>query len=631
MKVISKEDFTNFVNGMIQDGSRKVVGVKEKGNAFAFDDLGSAGELRLDYDVTLLSPKKYFFPQRETLLRFDRTNDSAQSVVDVEPMVIIGVHPYDIVALQQMDAVFAETNADPYYMKKREAAVIIGMNAVNTSEWNFAASMGADTVSDGFDLMLTDLGGSYAVEVGSSKGENLLLTHGASRRDANGEEQAACAGYSAPAGKALDFDASAIPELLRAHYGNEAFWEEHSEKCLKCGSCVMVCPTCYCFDVKDEADLDMKGGERYRTWDGCLIEDFASVASGENFRGTKASRYRHRYNKKGQYLNERFGFTACVGCGRCSSQCLPDIADPVKVFNDLYNASDPKPQPIESTPVEITPGTELSFVPRNATVVSKAPMGTTEMLLELKLDDGSELGHQPGQFVEVSVFGIGEAPISVSSSPTSRGTFELCVRKIGNVTTKLHALEVGDKIGIRGPFGVGFDTDFFKGKNLLFIAGGLGLAPLRSFFNYVLDNRADYADVKILYGCKVPSEMLFSDEVTGWDERSDIDHRMTVDSCTEEDSWEGNVGVITTLIPGVDIDLENTYCIVVGPPIMYRFVIKSLKEKGVADDKIIVSLERRMKCGVGKCGHCQMNGIYVCQEGPVFNYADIKDVPEALE
>ena len=143
-------------------------------------------------------------------------------------------------------------------------------------------------------------------------------------------------------------------------------------------------------------------------------------------------------------------------------------------------------------------------------------MTANETLFEIKLDDDSELGHKPGQFVEVSVFGIGEAPISLSSSPTKKETFELCVRKLGNVTTKLHKLNVGDKIGIRGPFGNGFDVESLKGKDLLFIAGGLGIAPLRSLFNYVLDNRKDYGRVILLYGCKEPKELLFGDELLPW-------------------------------------------------------------------------------------------------------------------
>ncbi len=135
----------------------------------------------------------------------------------------------------------------------------------------------------------------------------------------------------------FDFSPELIPELLKDSYGKSGFWEKHSEKCLACGSCVLVCPTCYCFDVKDNPDLTLEAGERIRTWDGCLLEDFAKIASGENFRATRPTRYRHRYFKKGKYLYDRFGFVSCVGCGRCSSNCLPNIANPVDLFNDMYH------------------------------------------------------------------------------------------------------------------------------------------------------------------------------------------------------------------------------------------------------------------------------------------------------
>ena len=270
------------------------------------------------------------------------------------------------------------------------------------------------------------------------------------------------------------------------------------------------------------------------------------------------------------------------------------------------------------------------YLPTSATITRIEDETSQSKLFEIKLDNGKELGHQPGQFVEVSIFGIGEAPISVSSSPTHKGSFELCVRAVGNVTRALHNMNVGDKIGIRGPFGKGFDIEFLKGKDLLFVGGGLGIVPLRSFINYVLDKREDFGKTIILYGCKEPCELLFSVEVAQWQKRRDVKYLATVDKCPDGECWEGNIGVITTLIPNVHFDIKKTYAIVVGPPVMYKFVISSLKEKGVADDHIIVSLERHMKCGVGKCGHCQINKAYVCQDGPVFNYADLDDLPEAI-
>ena len=639
MRIISKEDFTIFVNSLINDSSLNIIGVKAKGNKFAFGSLDSANELRLDYDVTLLPPKKYFFPQRETLFTYDLANGfSAQGQTsEAMPTVLIGVHPYDIVALLHMDEIFAETKSDPYYFEKRKASIIIGVNIQKMSKWCFAPFMGCATVDYGYDLMLTDLGNRYAINIGSQKGEELLEKYAqnvtnALARDIQlvGQKKREIMNMSQ---QTFDFPTELIPELLSKSYEKSAFWETHSEKCLACGSCVLVCPTCYCFDVKDDPDLSLARGERIRTWDGCLLEDFAKIASGENFRPTKPTRYRHRYFKKGKYLYDRFGFISCVGCGRCASNCLPDIANPVNLFNDMYHQIQNKEMlaTAATTPdVKIETEGNIDYVPKLATIVKKVPMTARETLFEIRLNDGAELGHNPGQFVEISVFGIGEAPISLSSSPTKKGTFELCVRKVGNVTTKLHTLNVGDEVGVRGPFGNGFEAESLKGKDILFVAGGLGFAPLRSLLNYVLDNRKDYGRVIVLYGCKEPRELLFSDEVLALIERDDVEFKPTVDWCPENEDWTGNIGVITTLIPQVDFDPEKTYAVVCGPPIVYKFVIADLKKRKVPDDHIILSLERRMKCGVGKCGHCQINEIYVCKDGPVFNYSKIKGVPEAL-
>jgi NAD(P)H-flavin reductase/formate hydrogenlyase subunit 6/NADH:ubiquinone oxidoreductase subunit I len=639
VKIISKEDFQNFVTALIDDDSWNVIGVKSRGNKFAFAPLESVEELRLDYDVTLLPPKKYFFPQRETLFTYDLSGGfSAKNPVDTKPMVIIGIHPYDIVALLHMDEIFRETKSDPYYFKKRAASVIIGVNIQKMSKWNFSSFMGCASIDYGYDLMLTDLGNRYAINVGSQKGEELLSKYAKNvtlslARDIQIAGQKKREIMNMPQQK-FDFPPELIPELLKDSYGKSGFWEKHSENCLACGSCVLVCPTCYCFDVKDNPDLSLEHGERIRTWDGCLLEDFAKIASGENFRATRPTRYRHRYFKKGKYLFDRFGFVSCVGCGRCSSNCLPDIANPVNLFNDMYHENQNTGAQMATFAVQpdvnIQTEGNIDYVPKLGTIIKKVPMTVSETLFEIRLDDGLELGHKPGQFVEVSVFGIGEAPISLSSSPTKKETFELCVRKLGNVTTKLHQLNVGDRVGIRGPFGNGFDADSLKGKDLLFIAGGLGIAPLRSLFNYVLDNRKEYGRIFLLYGCKEPKELLFGDELVSLSSRKDVEFKPTVNWCPENELWTGNIGVITTLIPQVSFDPEKTIAILCGPPVMYKFVIADLKEQSVPDDHIIMSLERRMKCGVGKCGHCQINHIYVCKDGPVFNYSKIKGVPEAL-
>ncbi len=272
----------------------------------------------------------------------------------------------------------------------------------------------------------------------------------------------------------------------------------------------------------------------------------------------------------------------------------------------------------------------LSYSPGAATIVRTEQMTANEKFFEIRFDDGQPLGNQPGQFVQLSIFGIGEAPISVCSSPTKkdRSTFEICVRKVGSFTNALHKLDKGDKLGARGPLGRGFPIDELKGNDILIVAGGLGIVPLRSLINFIIDRKRDFGNVMILLGCKEPNDRLFTDETKEWENMLNINYACTVDRAAPD--WKGNVGVITTLIPGVHIDKNKTYAVVVGPPIMYKFVIKELLKKGLSDDQIILSLERRMKCGLGKCGHCQINNKYVCKDGPTFTYAELKGLEEAL-
>ncbi len=270
------------------------------------------------------------------------------------------------------------------------------------------------------------------------------------------------------------------------------------------------------------------------------------------------------------------------------------------------------------------------YLPIQARIVNIRPMTALEKLFTVELPGGLSLGHEPGQFVELSVFGVGEAPISISSSPSrSNGTLELCVRRVGDLTNVLHAMQVGSVVGIRGPFGRPFPLKSFQGKDLLFAIGGLGLAPARSVINQVLDERGKYGRVTLLYGARTPSELLFTDELETWSQRGDIEVLVTVDRGDE--SWTGNVGVVTTLFPKVQVYARNTVAVVIGPPVMYRFVLIEVLGKGVPEGNIWFSFERRMKCGVGKCGHCQINHIYTCKHGPSFAYSEIKHLEEALK
>ena len=251
-----------------------------------------------------------------------------------------------------------------------------------------------------------------------------------------------------------------------------------------------------------------------------------------------------------------------------------------------------------------------------------------EKLFKIELPNRESLDHDPGQFVEASLFGVGEAPISICSSPTQLDSFELCVRNAGRFTAALHKLTVGDEIGIRGPFGVGFPVVPLEGNDLLLIAGGLGIAPLRSLINFIIDNRRDFGKVDILLGCRDPNSMLFGGELDYWDQRIDINFSCSIDRSAPD--WHGNVGLITALIPGVTLDPQKTFAVACGPPVMYRFVVNELLKKGIPESHIYLSLERHMKCGLGKCGHCQIHDVYCCQDGPVFNYRWVKKIRGAI-
>ena len=267
------------------------------------------------------------------------------------------------------------------------------------------------------------------------------------------------------------------------------------------------------------------------------------------------------------------------------------------------------------------------YLPYPAELIRVEPIAEREKLFEFKLHEGKELGHKPGQFVEISIFGIGEMPVSVSSSPTKKGSFELAVRNVGSVSNALHNLDTGATVGIRGPFGNGFPVEGLKDKDILMVAGGIGLFPLRSLINYILDKRSEFGRLIILSGCRTPRERVFTNELDKWQKRQDVELLQTVDRSDEE--WIGNVGMVTTLFYKVDVVPQKTFAIVVGPPVMYKFVVAECQKKGISDEQIIMSLERRMKCGIGKCGHCQINGVYVCQEGPVFTYAQIRKLKES--
>lgn len=287
------------------------------------------------------------------------------------------------------------------------------------------------------------------------------------------------------------------------------------------------------------------------------------------------------------------------------------------------------------------PGSDLAPVPiwrdnphrpHQARIVAVLPMAPDNHLFTLRfLEDSAARAfrHRPGQFLMLSVPGTGEAPISISSSPTRTGAIELCVRRVGRVTNALHRLRPGDLVGVRGPYGNGFPVEALEGHDLLLVAGGLGMAPLRSLLNYALDRRESFGRLTLMYGARTPAEMLFRDELTALACRDDLACLLSVDR-DPTGTWGGYVGLLPRLFDHAAIDPARSYAAVCGPPIVYRFVLERLLALGFSKDRILMSLERRMKCGIGKCGHCSIGYKYTCLHGPIFTYLDAINLPEMI-
>jgi len=267
------------------------------------------------------------------------------------------------------------------------------------------------------------------------------------------------------------------------------------------------------------------------------------------------------------------------------------------------------------------------FLPREAAIVRVAQPTAMEKHFTLKMADEKPMQFQPGQILEVSLFGYGEIPIGLASSPTRQNTFDLVVRTVGRVSTAINRLQRGDSLYVRGPLGRGFDLEGLRGHDVLIVAGGIGLCPTRSLIQYILDRRSEFQRFILFYGAREPKQQLFLDDLAAWRQSKDVEFHETVDKA--DPTWTGNVGVITSLFKRTKID-PDTRVVICGPPVMFRFVTRELDRIGVGRDHIYVDLERRMKCGVGKCGHCQINDKYVCVDGPVFSVAEIQGLEEAI-
>jgi len=341
-KFLPKKGIAALVAGLLKEF--KVYGPVKKNDFPMYGEITSPDDLNLVHSPTHVSPKQYLFPQRETLLRFPSGEcPVVEPVVEAEDQVLFGVHPCDIHAIKLLDRVFAYGTADANYLKRREKTIIIGIDCI-PDKYCFCKDVNTMTVESGFDLFIHNIETGFLMESGTPKGKKLLLKYAKTRKASKGEVKKLSQIQNQKKEifvTSINADASTLPLIYSGSY-NSAVWERIGSICYGCGSCNLVCPTCYCFDVKDNMKLNLKEGERYRVWDGCTLEDFAKVAGGHNFRKTRGERLRHRFNRKFQYQVDKFGGLFCVGCGRCSRTCLVNI-NIAEVTNELIEESNKRP------------------------------------------------------------------------------------------------------------------------------------------------------------------------------------------------------------------------------------------------------------------------------------------------
>jgi hypothetical protein len=334
LQVIGCEAVTQLLEKLMAEGRVVAPQQREGQKQWAFDEVKDPCDVCLDYTSTILPPKKYAFPPKEKLLHYELTErPTMEAVIEAEPLVIFGAHPCDIYGLNALDKALCDQSVDPNWAARRAQIRIVGVDC-EPDEYCFCGSMGTASVASGFDLFLTPLNGDYMVEVATPAGAAMLA--GIATREPTSDETGAVKKRLEAKLRQehkINCDVNSLP-MHFAGFDKSPVWQEAADKCYSCGTCNLTCPTCFCFDVLDEMDLSLASGNREREWDGCMLEEFAQVASGENFREEREDRLKHRFFRKYSYLFTKYGQPYCCGCGRCVRQCLVHI-DPVDTINKL--------------------------------------------------------------------------------------------------------------------------------------------------------------------------------------------------------------------------------------------------------------------------------------------------------
>ena len=601
-------------------------------------------ELTTDYINFPFPVKEFLFKQKEELFHWNKTNNSINvqttEISSKNKSILFGIRSCDAYGVAYMDKFFLEGYVDEIYKRNREATFIIAVNCLEIGEDCFCSSMGTGPfASVGYDILFTPLENEYLVEVATVKGEELIHLGAKLFTVANNNlivEKNAIANSFADKFK-TSIKVNDIAKVLEENF-NHPLWNQLSNECVLCTGCTNLCPTCTCFNVVEE-NSSCDSGCRTRCYDSCQSDSFTRNAGEHNPRNP-VSRVRYRLYDKFKYIEEKFNMKGCSGCGRCINVC-PASINVVNVINKLGECTSEKDTdklndtsiPIIELPINIVNdddhegSCESSYTPQVAIITDIIQETKNIKRFFLQYEDKSL--HKnfkfSGQFFEITVFGVGEIAISIPFSPSQTDIFDFCIKKAGKVTDAMHEMVVGDKVALRGPFGKGFPYEELKGRDIIIIGSGVGVAPVRTAITRILENIKEFGKIVIIGSAMSYEGLIYKDDLITWSKISGATVLYALSNPT--DIVNAHVGYINDLLPDLDLNYKNTSAIICASPRRIKALAVDLIKLGMKGTDIYTSLETHMRCGIGKCGHCKVGNKYMCIDGPVFNYEEMLTLP----